>query len=68
MDETQGVPRWDGVERRKQPTPPAPQTEPPGPARWSPRQLAEAVLARAGGNLLSSGVQLLAAYLLTRWH
>ena len=56
MNDTQGTPRWDGVERRKQPAPPAP------PARWSRRQFTWVVLARAGGELLAWAVRILTAY------
>ncbi len=56
MNDTQGTPRWDGVERRKQPAPPA------LPARWSRRQFAWVVLARAGGELLAWAVRILTAY------
>ncbi len=60
MDETENAPRWDGVERRKQPAVRA------RTAGGSLRRIAEATLANAGGNLLSSGLHVLTLYLLTR--
>ncbi len=79
MNNTQDAPRWDGVERRagterRKPSAPAAPAAMPVPAvptgtagRFL-RRVAEAALARAGGNLLGSGTHLLVLYVFTHWH